>query len=197
VSAPLRFRKKPVVVCAVQNNLGTWKPIIEWLDALSATGLVIPFGSVPPITRNEDGSLNIFTLEGTMRAEIGDWVIQGVKGEFYPCKPNVFEATYEPAENAHGHWVVLGDDAWSIEHPYECRQLMGGMHKCPIHKAVDESANELWIAFGAGRFRITGIDDDGFVEIERPDEPSCGCTPGEGCMREGGTCPGSPSASNR
>ena len=38
------------------------------------------------------------TLEGTMRAEIGDWIIRGVKGEFYPCKPDIFEATYEPAD---------------------------------------------------------------------------------------------------
>lgn len=40
----------------------------------------------------------IETLEGTMRAEIGDWIITGVKGERYPCKPDIFAATYEPAE---------------------------------------------------------------------------------------------------
>jgi len=44
---------------------------------------------------NEDGSLSIKTLEGTMRAESGDWIIKGVMGEFYSCKPNVFAATYE------------------------------------------------------------------------------------------------------
>ena len=41
----------------------------------------------------------IHTLEGTHRADCGDWIIKGVKGEFYPCKPDVFEATYEPAED--------------------------------------------------------------------------------------------------
>lgn len=38
---------------------------------------------------------DIVTLEGTMRAEVGDWIITGVKGERYPCKPDIFEATYE------------------------------------------------------------------------------------------------------
>lgn len=37
------------------------------------------------------------TLEGTMRVSLGDWIIRGVQGEFYPCKPDIFEATYEPA----------------------------------------------------------------------------------------------------
>ncbi len=43
-------------------------------------------------------SLTIRTLEGVMRADIGDMIIRGVKGEFYPCKPDIFEATYEPAD---------------------------------------------------------------------------------------------------
>jgi hypothetical protein len=44
-------------------------------------------------------ALDIPTLEGTMRAEQGDWIIRGVHGEFYPCKPDIFAATYEPAED--------------------------------------------------------------------------------------------------
>jgi hypothetical protein len=86
-----QYRKKPIVIDAVQND-GTWKTIIEWMKEQ----LIIPFGSTPPITRNEDGSLNIRTLEGTMRADVGDWVIKGIKGELYPCKPEIFEASYEP-----------------------------------------------------------------------------------------------------
>jgi len=39
--------------------------------------------------------LKIFTLEGSLTASVGDWIIKGVKGEFYPCKPDIFEATYE------------------------------------------------------------------------------------------------------
>jgi hypothetical protein len=47
---------------------------------------------------DESGALFIPTLEGEMRADVGDWLIKGVAGEFYPCKPDVFAATYEPEE---------------------------------------------------------------------------------------------------
>lgn len=90
-----KFRKKPVEIEAIRND-GTWKPIIQWLQQLSGGGMVFQPGQEPPITRNDDGSLNIATLEGTMRADVGDWVIQGVKGELYPCKPDIFAATYDP-----------------------------------------------------------------------------------------------------
>jgi hypothetical protein len=93
----VKYRKKPVVIEATCNH-GTWPPIIAWLDELAGGHLAIPFGSRPSITRNEDGSLNIETLEGVMRADVGDWIIQGVKGEFYPCKPDIFAATYEPVD---------------------------------------------------------------------------------------------------
>ncbi len=90
----MRYRKKPVVIDAVRND-GTWAPIMAWLDELSGGRMTVPFGARPAITRNEDGTLNIETLEGVMRADVGDYVIAGVKGELYPCKPDVFEATYE------------------------------------------------------------------------------------------------------
>ena len=92
-----QFRKKPVIIDAVQTN-GMWSTVSNWLIAITGPDrLVIPFGSVPPITFNDDGSVKIKTLEGVMRADIGDWIIRGVKGEFYPCKPDIFEATYELA----------------------------------------------------------------------------------------------------
>jgi hypothetical protein len=87
-----RYRKLPVEIEAVLNS-GTWKPIIDWLDSIGAGR--VPFGHRPPITRNDDGSLNIETLEGVMRADVGDFVIRGVHGELYPCKPDIFDATYE------------------------------------------------------------------------------------------------------
>ena len=48
--------------------------------------------------KNADGDTVIATLEGAMRVSVLDFVIRGVKGEFYPCKPDIFEATYEPAK---------------------------------------------------------------------------------------------------
>jgi hypothetical protein len=46
-----------------------------------------------------EARLSIATLEGDMWVAVGDWIIKGVKGEFYPCKPDIFDATYEPAED--------------------------------------------------------------------------------------------------
>lgn len=48
----------------------------------------------------EDQVIDIYTLEGEMRADMGDWIIKGVEGEFYPCKPGIFAKTYEPVEAA-------------------------------------------------------------------------------------------------
>lgn len=92
------YRKKPVVIEALHYD-GEWPPVVAWLHDLSGVpegSLLIPFGSRPAITRDpETRQLLIETLEGVMRADPGDWVICGVKRELYPCKADVFEATYE------------------------------------------------------------------------------------------------------
>jgi hypothetical protein len=82
-----KFRKKPVVIDAVEWN-GNSETIFPFAPFENA--------SAPPEVA-EDGRLHITTLEGVMVAEIGDMVIKGVKGEIYPCKPDIFAATYEPA----------------------------------------------------------------------------------------------------
>jgi hypothetical protein len=77
------FRKKPVVIQAVQwtgSNAGEVTAFLggaHWWD--------------------EKGPI-IETLEGELHASVGDWIIKGVQGEFYPCKPDIFEATYEEVE---------------------------------------------------------------------------------------------------
>lgn len=78
-----QFRKKPVVIEACQYGPYT-APTLELLMFLEGSG-----------ARLGDGYIIIQTLEGEMRADLGDWIIKGVKGEFYPCKPNIFELTYE------------------------------------------------------------------------------------------------------
>ena len=84
----MRYRKKPVEVEAIQlkaNNAG------EVLTFCNENGNIV--------ASSEDcGAISIKTLEGTMLASIGDYVIKGVKGEFYPCKPDIFEATYDRVE---------------------------------------------------------------------------------------------------
>lgn len=78
----MRFRKKPVVIEARQLTPRSLADIKAWV----------------PNSRERIGCLVIPTLEGDHLAESGDWIICGVKGEFYPCKPDIFEATYEPAD---------------------------------------------------------------------------------------------------
>lgn len=90
----MKFRKKPVVVEACQFDIKL--PCPSWLtEALSK-----PWGEGAAQIGEVDGKpvLGIYTLEGIMEAQVGDWIIQGVKGEIYPCKPDIFEATYEPVE---------------------------------------------------------------------------------------------------
>lgn len=90
-----KFRKKPVVIEAVQLTPDNIEEVGDWvMDHVLAT--VQPDADVSATVTGLDAHLDINTLEGTMRADINDWVIRGVKGEFYPCKSDIFDATYEP-----------------------------------------------------------------------------------------------------
>jgi hypothetical protein len=80
------YRKKSVVIEAVEWRTGAFKAP-KWLAEAIEAGHV---------TRGEGGVGFIRTLEGDMRADVGDYIIRGVKGELYPCKPDIFEATYDP-----------------------------------------------------------------------------------------------------
>ena len=79
-----KFRKKPIVIDA-------WR----WMG--DAFGFIAP-ADAPFVIDAATSKLEIRTLEGTMTADVGDWVIRGIKGEYYPCKPDIFAATYETAE---------------------------------------------------------------------------------------------------
>lgn len=85
-----KFRKKPVVIEAMQwdGSLSRADEIIAW-----AGGDVGPIGCSADGDRAYDPFIN--TLEGEMTISDGDWIIRGIAGEFYPCKPDIFEATYE------------------------------------------------------------------------------------------------------
>jgi hypothetical protein len=87
-----KYRKKPVVIEAARLTEDNWNALIRWVNG----------GDTNAIDRNAyhgAGEINITirTLEGEMRANVGDWIIKGVKGEFYPCRADIFVATYEPA----------------------------------------------------------------------------------------------------
>jgi hypothetical protein len=92
----MKYRKKPVVIEAVQLRWDTWGEMCEFADVGK-----LEDGKPQGIHLNGDLSvigLLIPTLEGVMKAEQGDYIIKGVKGEFYPCKPDIFEMTYETVE---------------------------------------------------------------------------------------------------
>lgn len=95
---PDRYRKKPVEIDAVQWD-GTAEaaaPIIEWALANNVT--ITYHCPDDDACRRDTHVLLVRTLEGVMSALPGDWIIRGIAGEFYPCKPSVFEQTYEPVE---------------------------------------------------------------------------------------------------
>jgi hypothetical protein len=81
----LRYRKKPVEIDAIRWTGENGDEIESWSD-----------GQV----RCEGPLAVVRTLEGEMRGELGDWIIRGVQGEYYPCKNHIFVATYEPAERS-------------------------------------------------------------------------------------------------
>jgi hypothetical protein len=101
-SAPNRYRKLPVVIEAIQWN-GTTPgatTIIDWI--ISAGGSATYRCSDPDRCAATDGdtphAIVIQTLEGPMRAGLGDWVLRGIAGEFYPVKEPIFRDTYEPVD---------------------------------------------------------------------------------------------------
>ena len=88
----MKFRKKPVTIDAVQWTGENLSEILEFTNHYDIRLQNIDVDGV------EKTELYINTLEGCMHASEGDWIIKGVQGEFYPCKPDVFEETYELAE---------------------------------------------------------------------------------------------------
>ncbi len=98
------FRKKPVEIEARQfetnnepgdNNMNS---LVTWVHSEGGEA------------RHDGTDVYIKTLEGEMKASVGDWIIQGVKGEFYPCKADIFEMTYEPVKEKTIHNPITGMD---------------------------------------------------------------------------------------
>lgn len=75
----MKYRKKPVVIEAVKWTGNNQQELAAFMGVVGTC----------------DGKVEISTLEGVLTASKGDWIIKGIKGEFYPCKPDIFEMTYE------------------------------------------------------------------------------------------------------
>lgn len=83
----MKFRKKPVVIDAIQYT-GNHREIWNFMGIPAETQNKMSYQQYSPI-------YYVHTLEGDMAASPGDWIIKGVAGEYYPCKPDIFEKTYE------------------------------------------------------------------------------------------------------
>lgn len=88
----MKFRKKPVVIEAFQYRLGGFGAKVEnfYKEFVEAVCEKAHNGTY--------GEPHIHTLEGSMDVKLQDWIIKGINGEFYPCKPDIFEKTYEPVK---------------------------------------------------------------------------------------------------
>lgn len=87
-----KYRKKPIVIEAIQFNGENQREIADFMGEMIRT--------------NFFPDIYIETLEGTMKANIGDYIIKGIKGEFYPCKPDIFEATYEKVNDENSETIT-------------------------------------------------------------------------------------------
>lgn len=97
----MKFRKKPVIVDAVRLN-SSQSSIRECLTFMGQF-IALEYMTLQKFSEFCDdvtiyGGIQIETLEGMMKANFGDYIIKGVQGEFYPCKPDIFEQTYEKVE---------------------------------------------------------------------------------------------------
>lgn len=88
----MKYRKKPVVIEVIQFTDDKTETLIRLQEFMNRDIEVLYKNPKNPVLRIE-------TLEGVMEASIGDYIIKGINGEFYPCKPDIFKATYEIIES--------------------------------------------------------------------------------------------------
>jgi hypothetical protein len=91
---PTAYRKKPVEIEAMRLGSENAGAVVQWINGHYVDGDVASMRGGPG-GGSKGGSVLIRTLEGVMTAAPGDWVIRGVQHEFYPCKAEIFAATYE------------------------------------------------------------------------------------------------------
>ena len=91
-----KYRKKPAVIDAIQLTDRNVRQVYEWVHGCVAIKTDIDLHKWDDYVQLIIAKgMKIPTLEGNMVASIGDYIIKGIQGEFYPCKPDIFEATYE------------------------------------------------------------------------------------------------------
>lgn len=149
-----KFRKRPVVIEAIQwdgDNIGAVRNFMHPVEPIYMAEF-----------SNRDEIIGIDTLEGRMVAKIGDWIIRGIAGELYPCKPDIFSASYEPAALAADEQesAQLRADAESWRQVREIANIMPG------------GSVSIELITAANCFALADIDfqRNGEVEIERNED---------------------------
>lgn len=97
----MKYKKKPIEIEAIQYKIIKERKCKFGINKESNSMEIAKFMGLPirHVHFDKRGEyINIETLEGVMRANIGDYIIKGINGEFYPCKPDIFEKTYERVE---------------------------------------------------------------------------------------------------
>ena len=92
----MKYQKKPVIIEALEWDGSSHRPMFDFLDGTHRSHMAAEGANFYIDHSKVEGGLVIKTLEGEHLANIGDWIIKGVEGEFYPCKPAIFEKTYDP-----------------------------------------------------------------------------------------------------
>ncbi len=95
----MKYRKKPVIIDAIQVKANNFDRICDFMGC-TPEQVLNPMSDIDEFGDSRDPYLGVIidTLEGKMQANIGDMIIKGVNGEFYPCKPDIFAKTYEKVE---------------------------------------------------------------------------------------------------
>lgn len=123
----MRYRKKPVVIEAVR-----------WFGG--NTGEILSFCGGDAHEKN--GALYIDTLEGALRASVGDYIIKGINGEVYPCKPDIFAATYETAERRTADAIQTVEEILKRGNDAEIRRRGDGVLVLEVQKKIKYNSNE-------------------------------------------------------
>jgi hypothetical protein len=167
-----RVRKKPVEVMAMQYHEGFYKEVVDWVSSL----LGVAAADISSTGLGSSAVISISTLEGDVTARVGDWIIRGVAGEFYPCKPEIFDRTYdvldeppsEPEQTSAGHILYRKID-----------RLSGSRHDCRPPVAHDYDLFDVVECSQCfGRFQVVndsnsiGVIHLGWRRVESPSRVS-------------------------
>lgn len=123
----MRYRKRPVVIEAVRWFGGNTREILSFCggDAYE-----------------KNGALCIDTLEGTFQASVGDYIIKGVNGEVYPCKPDIFAATYEAEKRRTADTIQTVEEILKRGNDAEIRRRGDGVVVLEVQKKIKYNSNE-------------------------------------------------------